>query len=376
MKILSLYLEQFRTYPMLTLDLTGGDLHIFIGPNGVGKTNILESIGLLSLTKSFLSVEEYDLPTWDTSFYRVKGHMQIDGGERQMLEVVSMLTPRKKKAYFFNDVPFALSKIVGFLPTVIFLPQDLDLFTGTPANRRRFIDRLLCQVSSEYLAALLLYHKILRQRNALLKSLARGFGEASLLGVWDEKLVEQGVKITLARIELIEMLNLTFSGEIHALGESWSDPHIMYERPTKSRDADSLAHEFFSLLRESRARDMALNTTMVGPHREDWGIEVHGRNLSCFASRGQQRVSVLALILLQSSYLELRRGEKPVILLDDVFSELDDLHQKALLNAFEQHQVLITATHLPRGLAQGKVWEVGRGRVDAMSSKQIQNVSC
>jgi len=365
MKILSLHLEQFRTYSHLLLDLAGSDLHLFIGSNGIGKTNILEAIGVLSLTKSFLGIEEHDLPTWETHFYRVRGHMQIDGGEQQTLEVVSTISPRKQKACFLNDVALPLSRIVGLLPTVTFLPQDLDLFTGSPANRRRFIDQLLCQVSSEYLTTLLLYQKVLKQRNALLKALAKGTSDASLLSVWDEKLAEQGTRITLARIELIEMLNLTFAGEVQALGESWSDPRIFYDRPTKSRDVQSLSQEMLALLHASRTRDIALNSTTVGPHREDWGIEVHGRSLARFASRGQQRVSVLALILLQSSYLELRRGEKPVILLDDVFSELDDTHQKALLNAFERHQVLITATHLPEDLRNGKVWEVRRGVVEA-----------
>ncbi|KKU81795.1 MAG: replication and repair protein RecF protein, partial [Parcubacteria group bacterium GW2011_GWA2_47_8] len=113
-----------------------------IGSNGIGKTNILEAIGVLSLTKSFLGIEEHDLPTWETHFYRVRGHMQIDGGEQQTLEVVSTISPRKQKACFLNDVALPLSRIVGLLPTVTFLPQDLDLFTGSPANRRRFIDQL------------------------------------------------------------------------------------------------------------------------------------------------------------------------------------------------------------------------------------------
>jgi DNA replication and repair protein RecF len=136
---------------------------------------------------------------------------------------------------------------------------------------------------------------------------------------------------------------------------------LQYERTGESRTEVDIEQEILRELDRVTERDIILQATSIGPHRDDWGLMVEGRSLPSFASRGQQRTAVLALLFLLGSYLELQRGEKPVILLDDVFSELDTRHQKALLTAFGQHQVFITATHVPEGLQDAVVWNVGRG---------------
>lgn len=337
----------------------GSDLvHVLLGPNGAGKTNILEAISLLSLTKSCQKADETDIIAWGEDYYRIRAQAQTDNGEDKQLELVSQIAPRKQKACFVNDVKVPVSDMVGQLPTVIFLPRDLELFMGSPGNRRAFLDQLLCQVSPEYLQALMQYQKILKQRNSLLRNISDGIARRTDLAVWDEKTAEVGTTVMLRRLELIEMLQCTLPEELHNLGEDWPDAKMTYERKGEARDFASAKQEMLDLLSHFQQRDIIISSTTIGPHRDDWNITVDGRDISTFASRGQQRTAVLALLFLEVSYLELQRGEKPVILLDDVFSELDDHHQVSLLRSLQEHQVIITTTHVPSQLHGAKVWDM------------------
>jgi len=365
LRIITLTLEQYRNYPNLHLDFPSDDLHLFVGPNGCGKTNLLEAVALLSLTKSFLGLEEEDLMQWGTAFYRVRARVRTDGGETEELEVVSQVSPRKQKACFRNGVKLPLSTLVGRLPVVTFLPQELSLFTGSPVDRRRFFDQILCQVSPEYFLALMHYQKALKQRNALLKSIAEGLADASFLPPWDQEIALYGTELTLMRLELVETFTLALREEMQSLGEAWNDVRVTYRRSGSARENAPLQKEMIDALAKAIDRDVILRSTTVGPHRDDWWIEADGRMFQSFASRGQQRVAVLALLLLQASYLEVRRGEKPVILLDDIFSELDAPHRGHLLTTFADHQILLTATELPveEGLFIGSIRRVGQGRI-------------
>lgn len=364
MRLLSLSLEHYRNFDRHAVEFSDDDLHLFVGPNGSGKTNLLEAIALVSLTHSFLGTEEEDLRRWGTEFYRVRARVQSDAGESEELEVVSQLSPRRRKAAFRNGVALPLSMLVGRLPVVTFLPQDLSLFTGAPSDRRRFLDQILCQVSPEYAQALLTYQKALRQRNALLKSIAEGSADPQFLAPWDQELAQEGSLLTLLRLELIEAFTLSIRSELTALGESWNEVTVRLERSgTAARGREELTRELLEALGRSVQRDIILRSTTVGPHRDDWTVAVDGRPLQTFASRGQQRIAVLALLLLQASYLEVRRGEKPVVLLDDIFSELDHDHRGKLLGAFGGHQIIMTATEMPVGAEcfRGSVQRVGEG---------------
>jgi DNA replication and repair protein RecF len=363
MRLASLALEQFRNYAAQSVSFTDEDIQLFVGNNGSGKTNLIEAISILSVTRSCRGREEQDMVMWEKPFYRLRAEVIGDNGERHRLEAVSEVQPRKRKAFFINDVRTQLAGIVGFLPTITFLPQDLMLFSGPPAERRRFLDQLLSQLSPEYLVTLSHYQKIIQQRNALLKRIAAGNDQAGSLDLWDAELAVKGSHITLARLELMETLNMSFSQELSNLGENWIDARLQYERKTVSRAREDLQEEMKQLLKDMRDRDIILQSTSVGPHREDWQVLREGRELPTFASRGQERVAVLALLLLEVSYLELRRGEKPVILLDDAFSELDDTHQSALLEGFRGHQVIMTATRVPPEAGKASVFPVEPGHV-------------
>jgi DNA replication and repair protein RecF len=371
MRLLSLELTQFRSYGQLSLDLSSEGVHLLVGSNGAGKTNVLEAISILSLLRSCLGTDETDLTQWEKDFYRISAKVQSNNGEEKTLEVVSQQAPRVQKACFLNDVRMGIESMVGIMPTVVFLPQELQLFTGSPALRRRFVDRLLCQVSPEYLRALAQYQKVLKQRNTLLRNIAEGRAQQDDLDIWDIHLADHGVPVTLARLELIGTLQLTLPEEIVALGESWEDISIVYDRKGTECEAGALKKEYLDTLLKNRKRDCILQATTAGPHREDWHIEVDGREIQSFASRGQQRASLLALLLLQVSYLELRTGEKPIILLDDVFSELDSAHQEALIHSLSGYQVIITTTYIPEGEFQANCWNVEEGSITTSKKAKV-----
>jgi DNA replication and repair protein RecF len=370
MRLTRLILEQFRSYDALDISFpqAGSDVHVLVGENAAGKTNILEAISLLALTKSCHGIDDEDLIRWGSGHYRITGEMQGADQAAQRLEVACQIAPRRRKACFRNDVALPISDVVGLLPTVLFLPQDLSLFSGPPQRRRQFLDQLLCQVSPQYLTALSQYARTLKQRNSLLKEIAQRRADPAVLDLWDGQLALAGAEVTLQRLELIEVLQCTLAEELTALGETWQEVHLSYERKGEARTPADLTVELTDLLRRQRDRDVLLQATTVGPHRDDWKLLADGRSLPSFASRGQQRAAVLALVFLQVSYLELRRGERPLLLLDDVFSELDTAHQEALLQSVSEHQVFITSTHVPDQLHGAQLLSVQEGMVERMST--------
>lgn len=370
MKLLSLSLEHFRSYERAEIAFDGSPLHVLLGRNAAGKTNVLEAVSLVSLFSSCRGADDEAMQHWGATHFRVKAGIADQTGERHMIEFVSTSAPRKARACFLDDVRKTPSGLLGLLPTVRFLPDDLLLFRGPPQLRRRFLDDLLCQVSSEYARTLQQYQRLLKQRGGMLRMLAEGRGNSLELAPWDAQLADAGSRLTVARLELLETLGLTLPQELRTLGERWNDVRLVYSRSTTERLQPDLAREFAELLQTHRSRDIAMQATSVGPHREDWHLTVDGHALIDVASRGQERVCLLALLFLQVSYLELRRGETPVVLLDDVFSELDDPHQEALLSSLSGAQVIITTVRLPPGLRDAKVWNVDRGTVEASTKAE------
>ncbi len=372
MRLLALQLTAFRNHEQTAIDLSGAPFHVFLGPNASGKTNLLEAVEILSLLKSRRADEEEDLVTWGRQFSRLSAVIETGGGDKLTLEVVSELSPRRRKACFVNDVRVTVADMVGQLPTVAFFPEDLSLFTGPPQERRRFLDQLLCQVSPEYLRSLMEYQKLLKQRNSLLKQVASGGADSASLKPWDEAIATVGGAIVAARMGLAETLNLSLSQECLALGWAQGDDIRLVYKPSVSIPTGVPAAD---VLREAmtnhRTREIEAQTTLWGPHRDDFDVQVQGRSLPSFASRGQQRLCLVALLFLQVSYLHLRRGEKPIILLDDVFSEFDIDHQGLLLKALTDYQVLATtALPLPDSTA-GQIWQIAAGTVSATQATHV-----
>lgn len=373
MQVTLLTLERFRSYASATLDLTCGELHLFVGPNGVGKTNILEALSILSEGGSGIGRDAVDIVQWGETFYRIRATLKSDDASSSSVEVVSETFPRRRRAQFIRDVAVQSHAFIGTLPTVLFLPQDLDLFTGAPMQRRALLDRTLGQIFPAFRRSRDVYDKALRQRSSCLRQIAKGLARREDIAPWDQILAHEGAAITLRRIELLGVLQCTLGEELAALGEHWPDAHFSYERTGEGLQEADIERELLQALERGYERDFLLQTTGTGPHRDDWGMCVDGRSLPTFASRGQQRSAMLAMLLLLGSYVELVRGEKPVILLDDVLSELDEAHQQALLSSCTGHQVLLTATHVPSGLsADAMIWNVEKGSVMCRQGAKIR----
>lgn len=373
MRIEHFSLTQFRSYEQADWSLAAADVHVLLGPNGMGKTNLLEAVSVLSIGSSFLGAEEEDLMQWGREYYRVRAKAKTDGGEEKLIEVVSQRLPRRARACYLNDVRMPVGRLFGVLPTVTFLPQDLSLFTGAPARRRSLLNDLLAQVSTSFAQHLSVYQQVLKQRNALLQKIAEGTGRPQDLAVWDEPLAREGAAITLAHLELLKVLQCTLEEEMRHLGESWRDVRLVYERKGEALTQEGIEEELKAGLLHYRERDLLLKATSVGPHRHDWRMDADGRSLPTFASRGQQRTAVLALLFLQVSYMEIARGEKPIVLLDDVFSELDEERQSRLLEVLGKHQVLLTATHLPPRIGEAMIWEVSAGTLSARTPASLHS---
>jgi len=354
MRLLSLTLESFRNYAKLSLNLENEhNVSVLLGENATGKTNLLESIAILALLKSPRKAEEADLIAWDQSYYRVTGVCRCDNGEEKTLEVVSQIEPRKQRASFINGVRTPKQRYIGALPLVTFTPDDLTLFTGSPSARRKLIDGLLCQVSPAYLQALSEYEKAVKQRNTLLKQIKEGSSSPQSLDTWDEKIATLGAMLTVDRLQLFETLQMTILRELGSLGEKkLKTAEFKYIRKSEKEEAAEIREEILEQLKHERERDCIIVATTTGPHRDDWMLSIDGRDIVTFASRGQQRAAILALLLLQASFLELRRGEKPVMLLDDIFSEFDEKHREAVLRTLSKNQVIITSVELDEKLRE------------------------
>jgi DNA replication and repair protein RecF len=364
MRLQRLQLEHLRSYDALDLALPDPHLQIFVGENGAGKSNLIEAISLLSMGRSCLHALPEDMLRWGGDFLRVRGSVCADDGTESSMEYVWQRSPRRSSAMFVRDVKVPLVQFIGTVPTVTFLPQDLDLFTASPSARRSFIDVLLSQLRPGFAASRIECERILKQRNALLSQIADGEASEESLELWDARFATAASLLTQHRDEVISLFNRTLQKTIASLGEGeWSDALLIHQRKTKATDATAIEAELRLLLSESRRKDLAMRTTSVGPHRDDWHLDALGHSIATFASRGQQRSALLALLLTSAALLREVRRETPIILLDDVLSELDDHHQHSLLGSLEGHQVFVTTTH-PVTIDQPFArWSVGSGSV-------------
>lgn len=368
MRIHSLHLEHFRSYDACTIPLSEPGIHIFIGENGSGKTNILEALSLLSTGQSFLSADAEDIIRWDRDYCRVKASVQADSGEEALMEAFFQTKPRAQKAFFRRDVRVPLARFVGVLPSVAFLPSDLDLFTGSPSGRRSFLDAYISQLHPEYTRLRIEYERVLKQRNALLRSIADSLVPESQLDHWDRVLTHAALPIVDCRMKHVDSLNQSLMSMLLFLGEAWSHVEMIIQRASQHTQEVS-SGAFVESLKRARKRDILLQNTSVGPHRDDWHILADGRDIASFASRGQQRTVLLSMLLITTDLFRTQRGERPLILLDDVFSELDDAHQRHLLSSIGDCQVFLTSTHVPAWVPDtATLWEARGGKVLSRTS--------
>lgn len=330
----SVKLNQFRNYGSLELEFDRGT-NLFYGNNAQGKTNILESVYLCGTTRSHKGSKDKEI----IRFGDEEAHicMRIRKGEIPY-RIDMHLKKNKPKGIAINGVPVKKAgELVGLGNFVFFSPEDLGIIKNGPSERRRFLDMELCQLDRIYLYHLTNYNKILVQRNKLLKDFAFYPESESMLDVLDEQLVQFGTVIIQRRMEFAKELN-DIIGTIHSgLSGGLEQLEVTYEN-------DTTAEAFAGKIRANREKDIRTRVTNEGPHRDDLCFLVGGIDIRRFGSQGQQRTAALSLKLAEIEIVKRNVKDTPVLLLDDVLSELDSSRQKYLLESIHDIQTLITCT--------------------------------
>ena len=336
MFVKSLDIKNFRNYDSLSLQLDPGT-NIFYGSNAQGKTNILEAIYLAGTTKSHRGTKDRDLIKMGEEESHLRMFLDRNGNEYR---IDVHLKRNRAKGVAINGIPVKrAADLYGITSLVFFSPEDLNIIKSGPSGRRRFLDLILSSVDRVYLADLVRYGKIINQRNILLHEAAVHRERLDELDVWDLQLVAAGEKIIRRRAQFIEEFGHVAAERHMVLTNGSERLRITYEANT---DADQLE------LRTKRNRDMDLRTreTHAGPHRDDLCIRANGMDLRIYGSQGQQRTAALSMKMAEINVIETMRKDKPVLLLDDVLSELDSDRQNALLGGIREIQTLITCTGL------------------------------
>jgi DNA replication and repair protein RecF len=323
----SLSLQQFRSYAKRTFEFSSG-ITLIVAPNASGKTNILEAIYFLSTGKSFRA----DVDRESIRFGQEIGRIKAKTGDisLEIMQTVGEVGGKKAplKKYLVNGIPRRMIDFVGNLRAVLFWPEHLDLVTASPSLRRKYLDSVLIQVDREYRRNLMSYERGLRQRNRLLDLISEGKASRSQLLFWNQLLISAGSYITDKREEYIEFVNNFVLDDIHYFLEY--DKSIISE----------------SRLDQYKDEEVYAKATLVGPHRDDMRFMIDGkekRDLSKFGSRGEQRLGVLWLKLAEVSFIQEKVGDRPMLLLDDIFSELDEQHKGLVLDVINKQQTIITS---------------------------------
>ncbi|MBD3328840.1 DNA replication/repair protein RecF [Candidatus Peregrinibacteria bacterium] len=322
---------------------------VIIGPNARGKTNILEAIYLMALSKSFRTNKQSDLILWDQDYCRVTGEFTKDRGETISLEVFFGNPPNPKRALKVNGVKVSPANFIGNCQIVFFHPEDLNILYLGPDLRRKYLDVLNLQVNKAYYKALSAYRRVLKHRNALLKGIKEGASKRSDLEVWDEQLAIHGKVLLGQRIQSVNFLNEWISAIYNEIGGKNDTVALDYQSTIKG--------DYMENLSEVLERDIQAGFTTRGPHRDDLHIYLNERLLSEHASRGEYRSLLLGLKLLEMRFYENQSGEKPILLLDDVFSELDNDRQDHLMKAIKGYQAILTTTHFEAHI-KGQICEL------------------
>ena len=336
-----LSLKQFRNYQQATVEFKK-NINIIIGNNAQGKTSLIESIYVLSTTKSHRTSKDSQLILFNEDFARIEADITR---ERDRLQLSLVISKKGKKASYNGVDQKKLSDYVGKLIVVMFAPEDLSLVKGGPQYRRRFMDMEIGQLSPSYLFHLGQYSKLLKQRNELLKQLRLNRTDDLLLDVITEQLVPHAIYVLNSRIDFLNKLEL-FSKEIHGeISNQLEDISLNYINSFKNLE---LSEEvLLKKYKELYDQDIQLGSTSLGPHRDDFGVSINGVNTHQFASQGQQRTASLSMKLAEIELIYSVLNEYPILLLDDVLSELDDVRQTQLLNTIKNKvQTFITTTNI------------------------------
>lgn len=358
-------LSNFRNYAQLDLKPVRG-LNVYLGANAQGKSNLLEAVAMLGTGKSFRTSHEGEVVRAGMDLATVRGEAVVRAGPVALSCAIERSVRGTRKRYAINGSGVRYAGYLGKLRVVTFVPADLQLAAGTPAGRRAFLNVALAQSEPRYYHELARYRKALAQKNALLRGIIAE--DPELLRVYERTLVEAGTEIVLARDHFVRALayearstHARFAGN-ERLEISYA-PNVPFAEPTH----DAVGAALGTRLAQVRDAERARKTSLAGPHRDDVGLALDGAPLSAFGSQGQQRTAVLALKIAEYAVMRERSNEAPLLLLDDVLSELDEERAAALLREIgDYEQAFVTATHLPAGLRpNAHVASVREARIEA-----------
>ncbi len=360
MEILSLELSNFRNYENVKLEFDKGT-NILYGDNAQGKTNILEAIYFASTTKSHKGSKDQDV----IHFGRDEAHIRLEMEKEDLTRRIDMHLKKGRAKGIAIDAHKIkkASELLGLLNVVFFSPEDLNIIKNGPSERRRFIDMELCQLDSFYLYNLNHYNKIVEQRNKLLKDIYEHPDLKETLSIWDAQIVSYGNKVIERRNTFVQQLNEILY-DIHKKLSGDREEILLTYEPNVTAD------RFEEKMRQNLDRDIYLKQTTAGPHRDDISFVVNGIDIRKFGSQGQQRTAALTLKLAEIELVKRLTKDTPVLLLDDVLSELDSNRQNALLDSIGNIQTIITCTGLDdfvnKQFSINKVIRVVQGTIAAV----------
>ncbi len=398
MYINQLSLTNYRNYSRLTLELPSGPI-LLRGDNANGKTNLLEAIYFLSTTRSVHARADQQLINWlilrqeTLPFARVEATVKTQTDSFQLAITVVRERDTIRKDIRLNGAKKRAMDVIGKLTTVMFLPEDIELVTGAPAIRRRYLDSTLCQINRNYCLALSRYNKVLTQRNALLKELFKRNGNADQLLYWDEQLAHDGATLVVARHNTILDLDAVarqrhreLSGGLEGLRLHYAPSFDPYQRPkpnyqlplimeelapysTTAPPVKEVRETFLAYLQQAHQEEINRGVTLIGPHRDDLHFLVDGIDMTLYGSRGQQRTAALSTKLAEVSLMQKVTGETPVLLLDDVMSELDAERRQQVIAIVDQvGQAILTTTdwedYDPDFRQRAKLFSVTMGQLE------------
>ncbi|AVH75273.1 DNA replication/repair protein RecF [Weissella koreensis] len=347
MRLSSLELDNFRNYQNLEVEFSPG-VNVFLGSNAQGKTNLLEAIYVLALARSHRAHSDKELIGWSQKTAKIKGVVERRTGK---IPLSLAFSPKGKKARMNHLDQAKLANYIGQMNVILFAPEDLNLVKGSPQIRRQFIDREFSQMSPKYLYIANQYRGILKQRNQYLKQLSHHESSDELfLEVLTEQLIEYGSDLIWRRLQLLKRLDNAASPIQEAITKDQEHLKIEYVSQLNVTDLTDLTmiqkglKQHFNKLKK---REIQMGTTLLGPHRDDLQFMVNGHDVATFGSQGQQRTTALAVKLAEIDLMKEETGEEPILLLDDVLSELDSTRQTHLLTAMQDRvQTFITTPSL------------------------------
>ncbi len=367
MYLKKLYLLHFRNYDNLLLTLHNG-INIIYGENAQGKTNLLESIYVLAMTKSHRSFIDNNLIQNGSSYSQIKGQLHQDDIDN----TYEVIIENKKKSIKINDNTIkSVSDYISNINIIIFYPDDLDLIKSSPLIRRRFINSELGQLDGKYLNILSDYNKILKMRNDYIKLINQGESyDENYFNIITDYYIDKSIKLYQERYNFVNLLNEQVE-KIFKNISGLSNFHILYKNSfdfDSYDDADKMRIQMKNKIKNSYATEIRLKSTLFGPHKDDLEFYIDTKEVKNYGSQGQQRMAVLAIKLSEIEIFKNKTGNYPILLLDDVFSELDYMKKNNLLNYIRDNvQTIITTTELdnisPEIKRHAKLIEINSGKI-------------